>query len=559
MNERAESTVGEVVGELLERLGVDTVFGIASIHNLPILDGLHRRPKLRFVMARGEAGAANMADAYARISGRLGVLLTSTGPACANAMGGLLEAAATGSPLLHLTGQVPSTALDLARGGTHDAPGQLAMLAATGKKAYRVHAPGRLVGTLLSAVQEALTPPCGVVSVEIPIDIQKARLPAPDLGGYSLAPPAPVEPEPADLARLARLLSEARRPVLWVGHGAARAGAAVAALAELGVAVLTTVSARGVVPETHPMVLGAFGATPEVVELLQSADLLLMAGARPRAYEIRDAAFDLPDCMVHIDVDPLVLGRVWPARGFVRGDAALVLERLVELVRGRAVTTAEYRAEVASVKATTLANYRVALGPQAKLAELLRQAMPADAVLVRDLTLATITWGNRFLPLSTPQSSIFPAASGMGQGLPMAVGAALAAGGRKVVAVCGDGGFMVNLGELWTAAQEKANVLFLVLNDRGYGSIRNMQDVDFGGRRFGTELLTPDFCLLARSAGLPAERVTSLDAASQALPRLMAHQGPALLEIDVDAVGPLPSVFAGGGFDRTRPLPRRKG
>ena len=171
------TTVGEALVSCLEELQVAAAFGVVSIHNMPILDALHRRGRIRFVTARGEAGAASMADAFARVGGGLGALVTSTGTAAANAAGGLVEAAAAGTPLLHLTGQIDSPYLDRDLGFLHEARDQPGMLKAISKAAFRIRRAEETFPMMQRAAGAALTPPCGPVSVEVPIDVQQAAAP----------------------------------------------------------------------------------------------------------------------------------------------------------------------------------------------------------------------------------------------------------------------------------------------------------------------------------------------------------------------------------------------
>ena len=172
-------TVADLVAEFLPRIGVTTAFGIVSVHNIPMLDAIGRRNALRYIMARGEMGGAHMADAYARVTGHLGVLFTSTGPGMANAIPGIVEARFAGSPLLHITGQTLTKFIDRDMGPVHDVPGQTAALAAVSKAMFRVRSAGEAFGILVRAATTALTAPRGPVSVEIPIDLQRTTITRP--------------------------------------------------------------------------------------------------------------------------------------------------------------------------------------------------------------------------------------------------------------------------------------------------------------------------------------------------------------------------------------------
>ena len=259
-----EILVGDLVAEFLQ-IGVTTTFGVISIHNIPMLDAIGRRNAIRFVMARGEAGGGHMADAYARVSGELGVLFTSTGPGAANACGAIVEARFAGAPMLHLTGQTATPNMDLEQGAVHDVADQLGMLRSVSKNAYRVRSAETAFGTLVQAATEAMTPPMGPISVEIPIDIQRTKIPRPaELASLRL--PIPIA-DPGDdwtLDEIAKRLKGAKRPLLWVGNGAKFAGGAVDRLVDLGIPVITSWNGRGVLPEDHPMSLGSLATTPDV-------------------------------------------------------------------------------------------------------------------------------------------------------------------------------------------------------------------------------------------------------------------------------------------------------
>src|SRR5580692_4607185 len=283
MSERV--TGGDVVAAFLEDAGVRAAFGVISIHNMPILDAIMRRGVIRCVPARGEAGATNMADAYARVSGGLGVVFTSTGTAAGNACGALVEAMTAGTPLLHITGQIDVPFLDRERSYIHEAKDQLAMLRATCKRAYRVWSAETLLGTLREAVAAALTPPAGPVSIEIPIDVQGAAMDLPPFDELLPLPPAEVTLDIRSLEALAHELRGAKRPLLWLGGGARGAAAPVRALVEMGWGVVSSVSGRGVLPEDDPASLGSYTSAVSVEALYATCDAMLIVGSRLRGNE----------------------------------------------------------------------------------------------------------------------------------------------------------------------------------------------------------------------------------------------------------------------------------
>ncbi|NQU71613.1 MAG: hypothetical protein HQ514_13750, partial [Rhodospirillales bacterium] len=281
--ETSRPTAGEVLVAFLETCEVKSAFGVISIHNMPVLDAIARRNALRFVPARTEAGAVSMADANARVSGGIGVAVTSTGTAAGNACGAMVEALTAGTPVLHITGQIEVDYLDRNRGYIHEARDQLAMLRSVSKAAWRVWSPDTLLGILKEAVRTALTPPTGPVSIEIPIDVQEALMDWPaDFMPVEVPLPLPTE---TALDALADALAEATRPMVWLGGGARHAGFGAAKLVEYGFGVVTSVQGRGSVPEDFAMSLGSFNLQPAIEEFYRSCDAMLVVGSRLRGNE----------------------------------------------------------------------------------------------------------------------------------------------------------------------------------------------------------------------------------------------------------------------------------
>ena len=535
-------TVGELVARSLETLQVTAAFGVVSIHNMPILDAIHRRGRVRFVPARGEAGAASMADAHARVSGGLGVVITSTGTAAANAAGGLVEALTAGTPLLHLTGQIDAAYLDRDLGFLHEARDQPGMLKAVSKAAFRISSPGETAKVLAEAAAAALTPPTGPVSIEIPIDVQQAAV-----TDAAFASPR-IESSTGSVDALAARLRGARRPLLWVGGGARHAADAVRRLADLGFGVLSSVQGRGILPEDHPRSLGAFQLDYEA--LFASCDALLVAGSRLRSNETLGYRLQLPRPLYRIDAHPARAAHPYAADEFVAGDARQALEALADALAGMAIDP-RLGADVQAARQAAEAKARAALGPYAALVEELQRLAGRDFVWVRDVTISNSTWGNRLLRIHGPRAGVHALGGGIGLGLPMAIGASLAAPGRKTVCLVGDGGLQLALGELATLVEQKAEVVLVLMNDRGYGVIRNIWDAHYGGRRAYSDLHTPDFGALAKAMALPHLRIGSSGEFRSVLPEAFARSGPVLVEVDMTAVGPYPTAFAGPPVRKT--------
>lgn len=545
MRNQAQVTVGAAIAAFLEQCEVKAAFGVISIHNMPILDAIAQRGNIRFVMARGEAGAANMADAYARTTGGLGLCLTSTGTAAGNAAGALVEALTAGTPLLHLTGQIETPYLDQGLAYIHEAPDQLSMLKAISKAAFRVRSVDTAISTLKQAVQTALTAPAGPVSVEIPIDIQAALIDLP--ADLSPLPVAVAQPAEQALDELAERFAKARRPLLWLGGGARHAGEQVKRLLAMGVGVVTSTQGRGIVPEDDERTLGAFNLSPPVEQFYQRCDAMLVVGSRLRGNETLKYQLKLPRPLYRVDADATADGRGYPSDFFVCGDAEPVLKGLADRLDGRLAVDPTFAADLAAARDQARAQLVDGLGPYAALVEQLQALVGRDFNWVRDVTVSNSTWGNRHLRIFSPRAGVHALGGGIGQGLAMGIGAAVGAArsGRKTFVLAGDGGFILNLGELATAVQERADLVIVLMNDQGYGVIRNIQDAAYGGRRCYVDLHTPDYAQLSAALGLRHARVGDLKDFSRSLDTALAEPGPFLLEVDMLSVGRFKTRFAG--------------
>lgn len=534
-------TVGEAIARTLEQYEVAAMYGVISIHNLPIADAVGQRGAIRFVPARGEAGAVTMADAHGRFSG-LGVALTSTGAGAGNAVGAMIEALNANTPLLHITGQVEKAYLDADAGFIHETKDQLGFLRACSKRAYRVNSPEQAVAVIQRAIQEAQTVPCGPVAVEIPIDIQSRLVSASVLTQPVLPPGLPAADE-ATVERLYQRLKNAKRPLLWLGGGALACSSAVRQLADAGVAVISSTHGRGILPDSHPRSLRAFHNSPSVEAIITQCDLTLVAGSRLRSNETRTWTLPLPRPLVQIDIDPAAANRNYLADEQINGDCNALLSALAaRLVPGEKANV-QWDAEISGAVQQAEAALREQSGEYAKLNDAIAAVLPADGLLVRDITVSGSVWGSRLFRAISPLCNIHSLAGAIGMGLPMAIGTAIANPERKVVGLVGDGGLALGLGELATMAQEQANLTLLIMNDGGYGVMRGIQEKYFAGRQYYNELHTPAFTLVAEAMGLKAWKVSDAGQFGAIMAEAINYPGPSVVEVDMKSVGPL--TFAG--------------
>ncbi len=539
-------TVGDLVAEFLAAAGVTTAFGIVSVHNIPMLDAIGRRNAIRFVPARGEVGGAHVADGYARASGGLGVMFSSTGPGAANTVPGLVEARFAGSPVLHITGQTAIRFLECDTGAVHDLPGQGAMLAAVCKSVHRPLVADDVFGCLVDAAINALSAPRGPVSVEIPADLQMQVIARPTELDALLLQPRRHNIDEIALDAAADLLAGAKRPMLWLGNGAREAGAQALSLLDLGFGAVSSWNGRGIVPEDHARTFGAMhgNGAPEIEAFYAGVDAMVVVGSRLRGHETLDGALRLPTRLVQVDVDPRANGRTYASEAFVEGDAAAVLAGLADRLAGRLAADPAFGADLAAVRTRAASAYRDTLGPYADFPAQLREAIPRDALFVRDATVAGATWAHRLMPVFGNRDSIHPVGAGIGSGLPLGIGAALAVPGRKTVMLAGDGGFAMNMTELWTAAQEDVDLCIIVMNDGIYAAIGHIQDTFQQRRRFFGELRGPDLEGLAQLAEMQFWRADRADESGRCVAAAIAVPGPAMVEVDMRAIGPAPAYGA---------------
>ena len=536
--------VGDLVAEFLHLNGVENVFGVVSVHNIPMLDAIGRRNFIRMIPARGEMGAGHMADGYARSVNGLGVVFTSTGPGAANAAGSLVEARFAGSPVIHFTGQTATSNLDKNQGTVHDVPNQLGMLQSISKKAIRINNAEEALTKLKDSVEIALTAPMGPVSVEIPIDIQRTNIERPlDLDQIKL-PIINLEiGDTSSIDKMEALILSSKRKILWVGNGGKYAKKEIKQFVDMGFVVVTSTQGRGVISEENKMCLGAFNAVPLIEDFYNSLDLMIVVGSRLRGHETRDMSLQLPQNIIQIDIDPNAQNRTYNTDHFHCGDAKKVLNELIIRLSGKLHLEDQWVSEVNDLKMKIIHEYKNTLGAYKNFPEIVRKVLPENGRWVRDVTISNSMWGNRLMPITSPEENIYPVGAAIGPGMALAIGASIGSKGKKTIAMCGDGGFMLNLPDLWTAAETNCDVVFLVMNDQGYGVIKHIQESMYGGRKFFADLIGPNFEDLSKVAKIKYKKIKKADELEKSLDEAVKFEGPVLVEVDVNSVGEMPRYF----------------
>jgi acetolactate synthase I/II/III large subunit len=516
----------------LEELSVDTVFGLPGSQNVALFDAL-RTSRIRTVVATNELAAAFMANGYARASGRPGVLVTIPGPGFTYSLTGLAEAYLDSTPLLHILGQPPS-APD--RRFQLQALDQRSILAPLVKQVLDVPKADRIEEILVEAHVLCTAGEPGPVVVHVPVDLAaEAGAPKP----VPLPPPAPAT---ASLRDLERRLAEARRPLFYVGQGAAGAAGELRALVEaLRIPIVTTTSARGILSEDHPWVIPFDrGSSDALNELVASCDLVLALGCKFSHNGAHGFRLKLPkERLIHIDSSADVLGANYAASMTLLADAPWLVRTLLEhqsAPSGR-IASAWTEEQIATWKRRAFERYHTNWEPKVRALEpptieeffaALRRAMPDESCLVLDSGLHQML-ARRHFRARSPRSFLLPTdLQAMGFALPAAIGARIARPERPVVALLGDGGFAISGLELLTAVRERVRLTVIVFNDGHFGLIRKQQ---LGATRhtYGTELHNPDFRQVAEAAG--ARYVRTGDDAEESLHRAVASHGVTLVEV----------------------------
>ena len=537
--------VGDLVAEFLHCIGVEDVFGVVSVHNIPMLDAIGRRNYIKMIPARGEMGAGHMADGYARAKNGLGVVFTSTGPGAANVAGAIVEARFSGSAVLHFTGQTATENIDKNQGTVHDVSDQLGMLSSISKAALRIDKPENVLEKLLDAVKIALTPPTGPVSIEIPIDIQRTVIKRPNNLEQIKIPSIELKlGATSSIDKIETIIKGSKRKLLWVGNGCKFARDEVEKFINMGFALVTSTQGRGVIPESTHMSLGAFNAVPLIEEFYKTIDLMIVVGSRLRGHETRDMSLKLPDNIIQIDIDPKAENRTYKTDLFHCGDAKKVLAELSNRLSNQLTLDKDWENEISQLKNKILEDYKSNLGAYKNFPETIRKVLPEDGMWVRDVTISNSMWGNRSMFINEPEQNIYPVGAAIGPGLALAVGASIGSKSKKTIAMCGDGGFMLNLPDLWTAVETNCDVVFLVMNDKGYGVIKHIQDSMYGGRNFFADLIGPNFEELANVANMKYSRIDHAMDLEKKLKEAINFSGPVLLEVNVHSVGEMPRYFA---------------
>jgi acetolactate synthase-1/2/3 large subunit/sulfoacetaldehyde acetyltransferase len=542
-----EWTAGRTVVELLKAEQVRYIFGIVGATFLDVLDALYDDHSVEYINVRHEQAAAFMADGLARVTGTPGVCLVTSGPGATNLLTGVAAAYVAHSPVVVLVGGV---SLDHYQKDGFQDYDLVGMFRPVTKLAVQVTQPRRIPEMLRAALRTAMSGRRGPVLVEIPRDVLNEQvLPAVALGPDRYRPIHPQPPHPDAIREAARLLQQAERPLLIVGGGATAAAAneLVGRLAdEHAIPMITAYGRNDAVPSAHPLYIGPLGraGSPEAAAACRRADLLLAVGSRLGHFTTHfDDRYIQPGTpLVQIDVDSRDIGRYYPVAVGIQADAREACLALLAALPHETARAArrEWRQEAGALRAQRHARLEEEgrlgarpLKPQRVYAEL-RRVLPPETIVALDAGAAP-AYGYDRLQFARPRTFLTPLdLGGLGFAFPVALGAKLGRPDAPVLAIHGDGGFLMNVQELETAVRHGINAVTVVMNNNCWGSEKAYQKHFYGGRYIGCDIGNPRYDQLAQLFGAAGYYAETPEQVGDAVRAALGCGKPAVVEIPID-------------------------
>ena len=532
-----QMTGAQLIIRLLERQGVRTIAGLPGGAILPIYDALSQSEVIHHVLARHEQGAGFMAQGMARVSGRPEVCFASSGPGATNLVTAIADAMLDSIPMVAITGQVP-----LAMIGT-DAFQEVDIYGITvpiTKHNFLVRSVDELLEVVPAAFRIAMSGRPGPVLIDVPKDVQNQVIRFEAFPAPALADPAP----PLDLtaiARAAEMINAAERPVLYLGGGVIHSGASQQALTlaeQAGLPTTMTLMGLGAMPVDHPLSIGMLGmhGARYTNYVLEQADLLICIGARFDDRAIGKAAQFCPNAsIIHIDVDPSELHKIKTAHVAINGDVGRVLEAMLPKVKVQ--LREAWLTEVNTLRQRFPLDMPALDDPRSHygLIHAVEAALDDEAIITTDVGQHQM-WVAQAYPFRRARQWLTSGGLGtMGFGMPVAIGAALAAPERTVVCFSGDGSLLMNIQELATLAEEGLNVKIVLMNNSSLGLVYQQQSLFYGKRAFASKYRgTPDFLTIAQGFGVPAVDLDTSATPADTLAQALSAPGPCLIHVSID-------------------------
>lgn len=495
----------EAIAGALRLAGIELAFGLPGVHNMGLWPRLGEAG-IRVVGNRHEQATVYAADGYARVTGSVGLAITTTGPGAANTIGAVGEAWASKTPLLVLSTDIPSDVRrpGVYRGFVHECVDQPGLFRPVTKAALVSQDPDDVAEIITSAVELALAPPQGPVYVEFPADFFEADSRATPRAPSGFDPPAL---RAGDLDAAVELIGGLERPLVWVGGGGRDASSEVEALAiRLGAPVVTTFQARGLLPADHPLLVGLPPHEPEATRLIEAADGVIVIGSDLDQMMTQAWKLPLPPRRIAINISAADATKNYPIDLVLEGEARDVVGRLVERLPDQ---TAGWAGDLRAMERRVITELTADpdTADAVRYLAAVQAALPEDAVVFADMAVPGY-WLSGLYPVQRERGLHYPMGWGtLGFGFPASIGAA-AALDVPVASFNGDGGILFGLGELAVIAQERIPLTVVIVDDGGYGMLRYGKDPE--ANRFGTELQSPDFAAIARGFNIAARSTTGV-------------------------------------------------
>ena len=520
---------GQLITALLESYGVETVFGIPGVHTLELYRGLNGS-NIRHILPRHEQGAGFMADGYARVTGKPGVCFVITGPGLTNAATAIGQAYSDSIPMLVISSVNYSDTLGKGWGHLHECKDQKGLTAPITAFNATALSPEEIPGLIAKAFGIFNSKRPRPVHIEVPLDVLAQMVPEALAKDVRVLPNRPVARED-DIAEAVNMLSMAKNPVIIAGHGALAAAPSLAQIAEKTAATLfTTVGAKGLVPDDHPLHAGATLCLPAGWDYVEKADVILAVGTELAETDFWRMTLPLTGKLIRVDLDPDKLVDQYPAALPILADAEDFATRLLEQLP-TSDRSSEITAKVASFREQCRSSYDDLQTKHVQILEALRAGLPENVFWATDMTQIAYT-GNFAGRVDRPGSWLHPIGYGtLGYALPAAIGGAAGDPDQVAVALAGDGGVLYTLTELATAVEEITSPLILVVwNNHALGQIRDDM-VASGIQEIAVKPKAPDFPKLAEGFGAQAVKPGNLRALTDAVASASRHPGVTLIEV----------------------------
>lgn len=520
-------TCGQAAIALLEQYGVDTVFGIPGVHTLDFYRGL-ADSTIRHVGVRHEQGAGFMADGYARASGRPGVCCVITGPGVTNAATPIGQAFSDSVPVLMLSSVNGRDDLGRGRGRLHEITDQQAAIAPLVSASHSLRAASELPTAMADAFDRFASQRPRPVHIEVPLDLLAAPAVRIETPGTSNSRP---NPSPDAVRAAAKLLRDAKRPLMLVGGGTVDCAPSVRRLAEqTGSAVIVTVAAKGVLPDHHPLCVGSTLLTERTQALLASADVVLAVGTELAETDSWVDRLEINGKLIRIDIDPRTIARDYPATVAILADAGRSLDAIATELGGKGSAGRISADELTRLRKENHAGLGKLQQKHGKVLDVIRAVLPEDGMIASDMTQIAYT-ANHYFPMSQPRCWFHPVGFGtLGYALPAAIGAKLARPESACVAMAGDAGFLFTVQELATAVELKLPIAILLWNNDALGQIAGDM-IHKGIPEIAVKPRNPDFQMLGKAFGAHVAKPTSAAQLKKALTDAFTADGPTLIEV----------------------------